>query len=79
MTREKAIYELEDAKDGYAEYLSIDAINMAIEALKQPEIIRCKDCKHNPKYEWFGCPASHLNEKQKPDSAFCWRGERRTE
>ena len=41
MNREKAIYELEDAKDGYAEYLSIDAINMAIEALKQPE--PCKD------------------------------------
>ena len=25
------------------------AFAMAIEALKQPEIVRCKDCKHRPK------------------------------
>ena len=45
----------------------------------QPEIIRCKDCKHNPKDEWFGCPMSHLNEKQRPETAWCWKGERRTD
>ena len=44
----------------------------------QPEIIRCKDCKFNPKYEWFGCPMSHLSEKQRPETAWCWRAERRT-
>ena len=43
----------------------------------QPEIIRCKDCKHNPKYEWFGCPMSHLSEKQRPETAWCWKAERR--
>ena len=43
------------------------------------EIIRCKDCKHNPKDEWFGCPMSHLNEKQRPETAWCWKGERRTD
>lgn len=43
----------------------------------QPEIVRCKDCKHNPKYEWFGCPMSHLNEKQRPETAWCWKAERR--
>ena len=34
MNKAKAIHELEDAKDGYTEYLSNDAIDMAIEALK---------------------------------------------
>ena len=43
------------------------------------EIIRCKDCKHNPKYEWFGCPMSHLSEAQRPETAWCWRAERRTD
>ena len=43
----------------------------------QPGIIYCKDCKHNPKYEWFGCPMSHLNEKQRPETAWCWKAERR--
>lgn len=45
----------------------------------QPEIIRCMDCKHNPKDEWFGCPMAHLSEKQRPDDAWCWKGERRTD
>ena len=45
----------------------------------QPEITRCKDCKHNPKYEWFGCPMSHLSEKQRPETAWCWKAERRTD
>lgn len=45
----------------------------------QPEIIRCKDCKLNPKYEWFSCPMSHLSEKQRPETAWCWKAERRTD
>lgn len=43
------------------------------------EIVRCKDCKHNPKYEWFTCPAAGLNEKQRPETAWCWKGERKEE
>ena len=43
----------------------------------QPEIIHCRDCKHNPKYTWFGCPMSHLSEKQRPEDAWCWKAERR--
>lgn len=43
----------------------------------QPEIIQCKDCKHNPKESWFGCPMSHLSEEQRPGTAWCWRAERR--
>lgn len=45
----------------------------------QPEIIRCKDCKHNPKETWFECPMAHLSEKQRPETAWCWRAERRTD
>lgn len=35
MTREEAIEQLQDAKIGYKEYLSDDALDIAIKALKQ--------------------------------------------
>ena len=35
MTREEAINQLQDAKDGYQEYLSAETIDMAIKALEQ--------------------------------------------
>lgn len=41
------------------------------------EVVRCKDCKHNPSETWFECPMSHLNENQRPETAWCWKGERR--
>ena len=41
MTREDARMELQDAKDGYKEFLSDDAINVAIKAL---EDVVCDDC-----------------------------------
>ena len=40
------------------------------------EVVRCKDCKHNPTKEWLGCPMSHLSAEQRPEDAWCWRGER---
>ena len=40
-------------------------------------VVRCRDCKHNPKYTWFGCPMAHLTEKQRPETAWCWKGERK--
>lgn len=40
-------------------------------------VTRCKDCKHNPKLEWFGCPMASLSEKQRPETAWCWKGERK--
>ena len=42
----------------------------------KPQVVRCYECKHNPKKEWFGCPMSHLNERQRPEDAWCWKGER---
>lgn len=56
MTREEAIKILKPMLDSFVDYANItmkveddntvDALEMAIEALKQPEIIYCKDCKH---------------------------------
>ena len=77
----------------YTEIMSVDELaERALKASKQsmvkilhdlpsaqPKIVRCKDCKNNPKHEWFGCPMSHLNEKQRPETAWCWKGERRTD
>ena len=59
-----------------------DYHDLMFEALKvlpsaQPEIIQCKDCKHNPKESWFGCPMSHLSEEQRPETAWCWKGDRK--
>ena len=59
----------------------LNAVRERIKCLPaaQQEIIRCKDCKHNPKDAWFGCPMSHLSETQKPDMAWCWKGERKND
>lgn len=84
MNREEAIYELngirqfmcEDAKNALGIYLNEKAINetldMAIEALKEPEIVRCGECK------WQGtaiCPVweGAITE----DYMWCWEGERK--
>ena len=45
----------------------------------EPDIIQCKDCKHNPNITWFECPMSHLSESQRPETAWCWKAERRTD
>ena len=38
------------------------------------EVVRCEDCKNNPKTTWFGCPmASHDYEFK---DGFCYKGER---
>lgn len=39
MTREEAIDQLQDAKIGYKEYLTDEALNMAIKALEQELIL----------------------------------------
>lgn len=73
-----------DVSDGVGiSSVACDLQKKAIRSIKnlpsvQPEIIRCHECKHNPKYEWFGCPMSHLSEVQRPETAWCWKAERRT-
>ena len=56
MTREQAIKILKPIRDTYVDYANIamtveadndaDALEMALEALQQPEIIQCKDDCH---------------------------------
>ena len=70
------------------------AIEMAIEALKEPQIIRCKNCKHWIPYDWmFSEIWESKNIADYPEdnigcdccdmamkaNDFCSRGERRTE
>ncbi len=38
------------------------------------EIVRCKDCKHNPLDTWFECPIAHLKYDE---NRWCWKGERK--
>ena len=57
------------------EYSIVGMLN----SLQTQEIIHCYECKHNPKDEWFGCPMAHLSEKQRPEDAWCWKGERKEE
>lgn len=66
-------------RDGLEPYVKLRNVITAIVNTPpaQPEIIRCKDCKHNPKLSWFGCPMSHLSEAQRPETAWCWKAERR--
>ena len=67
--------------DAFAYYLG--ALHDVAYSIKQlpsadvVEVVRCKNCKHNPKDAWFGCPMSHMTETQKPDTAWCWKGERK--
>lgn len=84
MTREEAVRKLQKQK---AEYLEewvdfsgvAEAYDMAIEALTQPEIIRCKDCKYNL------CPPERGNAccdnfyGMTDQMGFCHYGERRTD
>lgn len=48
MTNSEAIETLQANYPDSCYGLLRDAVDMAIFALKQPEIIRCKDCKHRP-------------------------------
>lgn len=52
-----------------------DAFLMAIEALKQPEIVRCKDCKH---FDGIDCKVNDIVNIMNTDW-FCADGERRTD
>ena len=58
-----------------ARYLNeqIKALNMAIEALQEPEIVHCKDCRHWDK-EIMYC--NHTGMQIEPDG-YCVYGERK--
>ena len=98
MTNENAINILRHLNPPHTSKAAFDAfrqaIEMAIEALKEPKIIRCKDCKHWMPYEWMFCEVwQSKNMADYPEDEigcawsdmamkandFCSRGERRTE
>ena len=79
MNREEAIATLKaNYPDACYEPLR-DAVDAAISALEQPEIIRCKDCKHR-KFVDFGmgdCLHPSGCRGIAFDNHFCALGERR--
>ena len=50
------------------------AVIQAMETEDAVEVIRCRDCKHNPLDTWFDCPMSHLPYN---GDRWCWKGERK--
>lgn len=83
MTREEAIERIRDhmivhkMNEPRAIYIT-EALKMAIEALNQPEIIRCKDCKWKSRdvdFRNLKCPWGERVEMT--DNDFCSRYERR--
>jgi hypothetical protein len=59
MTRKEAIARIKDHMSVHKIYEEravkiTEALNMAISALEQPEIIRCKDCKFYTAYDYTG-------------------------
>lgn len=69
----------EDAPDLTTD--EIDALEVAIEALKQPEIIRCKDCIHSSGVKmvdgWTYCAEGRLLVKY--ENGYCSDARRREE
>ena len=61
---------------GYNDGIDFAVSRLSVLPSAQPEIIRCKDCKYNPKKSWFGCPMPHLREEQL-ETAWCWNWTRK--
>lgn len=82
MTREEAIEILKaNYPDACFEQLR-DAVDMAISALKQPEIVRCKECIYASPNGKNGCKVYHFKLYETHEmnaNDFCSRAERRTD
>ena len=63
---------------GYLDDDMIGRIQFGLKRLPsaQTEIIRCKDCRKNPNWEWVGCPMTG-KDTRKPDD-FCSYAERKS-
>ena len=66
-----------DYNEGFNDGMDFAACFASTLPSAQPEIIRCKDCKKNPHWEWVGCPMTG-KDTRKPDD-FCSYAERRTD
>lgn len=89
MTREQAVKILKPIRDTYVDHANIamtveadndaDALEMAIEALEQPEIIRCDKCLYyKPMSNHWGKCGAHSNQTCQICDYCSW-AERRTD
>ena len=82
MTREEAIGMIKDDMRLHHDYLSGNyrkALRMAISALEQPEIIRCKECKEFRRWIDTDITFCDRTESEAKEDDFCSRAERREE
>lgn len=90
MTREEAILRIKDHIEVHkyrevAHAIKIfEALDFAIEALRQPEIIRCKDCKYwcegntySHCQKLFNCGVLDAYDYMRAEEDFCSLAERR--
>ena len=72
MTREQAVQMIENMPISHE---CREFFDLALDALRQPEIVRCKDCKHceYPKSEKEWCKKGHLHGNA--ETWFCADGE----
>ena len=82
MTREEAIARIKDHMSVHKIYEErvvkiTEALNMAISALEQPEIIRCKNCKYYRQYDDQDDLCVYTMTSVKTDD-YCSYAERRT-
>lgn len=62
--------------ESYSEdLLELHEENMAAAPADLVEVVRCKDCKHNPEKAWFGCPMA--GNDRRGDDDFCSMAVRR--
>ena len=80
MTTEEAITQLTNFKQSLCRYLFgkniICALDMAINVLNQPEIIRCQDCKHSRPNDYDDDLYCNSSGYVRPDF-YCKYGERK--
>jgi len=74
MTREEALAELKDSIKGEGYQCHKEVYEMAIKALEQPEIIRCKACKWKQ-----GAECVRFSDIRPFPDDFCSRAERRND
>lgn len=67
-------------KETIAEYIvpvTQDGRDVMFDFLRATMLIRCKDCKYNPKSSYTGCPMAAVSGRTETD--YCSRAERRGE
>lgn len=83
MNKELNIFTLRMLRDQYeAEHMDteVEALDAAIKALEQPEIIRCKECKWWSNDEYRECSNPNYSDGYvTPKGFYCAWAERRTD